>query len=195
MPTPSAPTRARPALPSVGQQVPVFSLYGEPGAPGAVRLHIEVIQSRSTPYRWEIEAHAHRGLHQILWLRAGPAEVWLDEMHQHCQGPLAIVFPCGAVHAFRFAPTSDGYVLTLSPQQLLEGDAPAVGDALRGLFVQPQLLSLDAGAELTARIDAPISRLAFELGFEDPAYFCRLFRRHTGQSPRAYRAAQAAGAA
>ena len=36
-------------------------------------------------------------------------------------------------------------------------------------------------------VAAPVSRLAFELGFEDPAYFCRFFRRHTGVSPTAYR--------
>ena len=34
---------------------------------------------------------------------------------------------------------------------------------------------------------APVSQLAFELGFEDPAYFSRFFRRHTGQAPQAYR--------
>ena len=43
-------------------------------------------------------------------------------------------------------------------------------------------------------IAAPISRLADELGFADPAYFCRFFKRRTGQSPRAYRAAQGASA-
>ncbi|MDR3468037.1 MAG: helix-turn-helix domain-containing protein [Xanthobacteraceae bacterium] len=36
-------------------------------------------------------------------------------------------------------------------------------------------------------VAAPVSKLAFELGFEDPAYFCRFFKRHTGQSPRDYR--------
>ncbi|MGP8122727.1 MAG: helix-turn-helix domain-containing protein [Xanthobacteraceae bacterium] len=40
-------------------------------------------------------------------------------------------------------------------------------------------------------IAAPVSKLAFELGFHDPAYFCRFFRRHTGQSPRDYRRATA----
>jgi len=36
-------------------------------------------------------------------------------------------------------------------------------------------------------IAAPTSRLAAELGFEDPAYFSRFFKRRTGQSPQAYR--------
>ena len=39
-------------------------------------------------------------------------------------------------------------------------------------------------------VAAPVSRLAFELGFEDPAYFCRFFKRHTGFSPRAFRTQQ-----
>ena len=36
-------------------------------------------------------------------------------------------------------------------------------------------------------IAAPISRLAWELGFEDPAYFCRFFKRQTGLTPRDFR--------
>lgn len=310
MPRAPAPISASPAASTAARRIPVFALYGEPGAPGAEMLHIEAIQSRSALYQWEIEAHAHHGLHQVVWLRAGPAEVWLDEVRQRCQGPLAIVIPPGAVHAFRFAPASDGHVLTLSPRLLVEGDAPAVGDALRALFARPQLLPFEPGDEAAAGIDAllrelaaecrdpgpagtpvplwlaralvwrlarigaahgvtrdrgarahqalftrfvmlveahflehwplsryasrlglgaerlnrlvraetgrnalalvherlareacrrivyiaaPISRLAFELGFEDPAYFCRFFKRHTGLSPRAYRAAQEAG--
>ncbi len=42
-------------------------------------------------------------------------------------------------------------------------------------------------------IAAPVSKLAFELGFDDPAYFCRFFKRLTGRSPRAYRRDAAAG--
>ncbi len=34
----------------------------------------------------------------------------------------------------------------------------------------------------------PIKRLAAELGFEDDAYFSRFFKRHTGQSPKEFRA-------
>lgn len=36
-------------------------------------------------------------------------------------------------------------------------------------------------------VAAPVSRIAFELGFEDPAYFSRFFRRHVGVGPREYR--------
>jgi AraC family transcriptional activator of pobA len=35
-------------------------------------------------------------------------------------------------------------------------------------------------------IAAPVSRLAVELGFEDPAYFSRFVRRRTGQSPHSF---------
>jgi len=244
----------------------------------------------------------HRGLHQLLWLRSGPAEVALDETRQRCEGPVAIVIPPATVHAFRFTPASDGQVLTLSPRPLVEGDAPAVGAALRALFARPRLLAPPEGdadridtlfrelaaecgapgpegtpvplwlaralvwrlAQIALRQDqarelgrrahqalftrfvvlveanflqhwplaryashlgltperlnrltraeagrsalalvherlareacrrlvyiaVPVSRLAFELGFGDPAYFCRFFKRHTGLSPRDYR--------
>jgi AraC family transcriptional activator of pobA len=35
--------------------------------------------------------------------------------------------------------------------------------------------------------DLPVSRIAYALGFEDPAYFSRVFTRATGTSPRAFR--------
>ncbi|WP_341889034.1 helix-turn-helix domain-containing protein [Variovorax sp. YR752] len=34
---------------------------------------------------------------------------------------------------------------------------------------------------------APVSNIAFELGFEDPACFRRFFKRHVGAGPREYR--------
>jgi AraC family transcriptional regulator, transcriptional activator of pobA len=35
--------------------------------------------------------------------------------------------------------------------------------------------------------DLPVSRIAYALGFEDPAYFSRVFSRATGVSPKAFR--------
>lgn len=36
-------------------------------------------------------------------------------------------------------------------------------------------------------VAAPVAALAYELGFQDPAYFSRWFRRHAGSPPAAYR--------
>jgi AraC family transcriptional activator of pobA len=283
--------------------VPAFALYGEPATPATETLHVESIASRSQRYRWEIDAHRHHGLHQILWLELGAAEVSLDGQRQSCTGPAAVVIPPGVVHAFRFAPDTDGCVLTFSARAVVEGDLAAAGAALRSLFAAPRLLlmagdedapriaglihqlreefgapgpagspvplwlaravvwrlgqqaqrhdlaagpaarahqalftrfvvlvedhytahwpvaryadrlglsperlnrlvrasggasALDLVHERLAReacrrlvyVAAPISQLAFELGFEDPAYFCRFFRRRLGCSPRDYR--------
>lgn len=282
--------------------VPAFALYGEAGAPAADMLHVESVQSRSRLHHWEIDAHVHQGLHQVVWLRSGPVEVSLDGERQACSGPLVVAIPPGAVHGFRFAPESDGQVLTLSPRSVVEGDLAAAGDALHTLFARARLLPVPAGevvrigglfdtlaaefgapgsggspvplwlaralvwrlAQMCLQHDqadgpaargqqalftrflvlleahyaehwavaryadrlgltperlnrlvraeagrsalevihdrlareacrrvvyvaAPLSQLAFELGFDDPAYFCRFFKRQTGLSPRAYR--------
>jgi AraC family transcriptional activator of pobA len=45
---------------------------------------------------------------------------------------------------------------------------------------------LEARRKLTY-IAAPVSRLAYELGFQDPAYFCRFFRKRTGMTPSEFR--------
>lgn len=41
--------------------------------------------------------------------------------------------------------------------------------------------------------DLPVSRIAYALGFEDPAYFTRVFTRATGLAPRAFRQRLAGG--
>jgi len=52
-------------------------------------------------------------------------------------------------------------------------------------LIQDRLL-LEARRKLTY-IAAPVSTLAYELGFEDPAYFWRFFKRHTGMTPAEFR--------
>ena len=96
------PSRRSPPAP----ELPTFSLYGEASAVQRPVLHVESIQSRSSRHAWEIEAHVHRGLHQIVWLASGPGEVILDESRTDCTGPMAVVIPPGVVHAFRHSPPS-----------------------------------------------------------------------------------------
>ena len=302
---------SRPSAHGTLARLPAFALYGEAGSPGPAFLHIESIDSRSRLYDWEIDAHVHHGLLQVLWLRAGQADAMLDESRSSCVGPAALVVPPGVAHAFRFSRHCDGFVLTVNATLLAEGDVAGIGDAMQALFAAPRALAMDAAAPDVARLQAlfdalhaeshapggtegpvplwlargviwrlaqlglreahavqrgaagrqsaytrwvvlleshyrehwpvsryadqlglsterlnrmvraetgqnaqallharlareagrwlvhvaaPVSRLAFELGFDDPAYFCRFFRRHTGMSPREYRATAATSA-
>jgi AraC family transcriptional regulator, transcriptional activator of pobA len=281
-------------------QLPTFVLYGDSGRLPPSLLHIESIAARSRLHDWAIGSHVHQGLHQLLWLRAGPVHARLDDAQVEAEGPLAVVIPPSVAHAFRFTPHSDGMVLTFDARRLAEGETEAFGHALQALFLAPRTLNLppheaarlqtlfaalqaeaDASDDATvpawlarcivwrladvARRDdgsparrpgrdalytrwvvlmeahyrdhwpvaryaaqlglsperlnrllraetgqpaqtllhgrlfreacrhlvhvaAPVSQIAFELGFDDPAYFCRFFKRHAGESPRAYRA-------
>lgn len=53
-------------------------------------------------------------------------------------------------------------------------------------------LTLEARRRLI-HVASPISSLAYELGFEDPAYFWRFFKRRTGMTPREFRRRHDAG--
>ena len=47
-------------------------------------------------------------------------------------------------------------------------------------------LMLEARRKLTY-VPASVSSIAYELGFQDPAYFSRAFKRHTGMTPKQFR--------
>ena len=148
--------------------IPAFALYGEAFAPADV-LHVEAIQERSRLYSWEIDAHTHQGLHQILWVASGPAEIALDDARERCEGPVAIVIPPGVVHAFRFSRDTDGQVLTFNPGAVIEGDLPATGQALRELFAGPSVLHFETAAATTRRIGTLFEDLSEEFASADAA--------------------------
>ena len=306
---PAQPASQAPPKPRrIRRRLPVFALYGE-GQGAVLRLlHIESIISRSRLYDWEIDAHVHHGLHQVLWVWQGSVHALLDETRIQSDGPLALVVPPGVAHAFRFAPHTEGYVLTFDASLLAEQDGSTIGTALHTLFATPAALPLPVQEAATAHlhqlwqtlhaeahhpttahpapvplwlacsvlwhlaqwrarfdgpprqqgrhalytrwlvlveqhysqhwpipryadqlglsaerlnrlvraetghsaqhivhtrlvreacrllvhVQAPVSQLAFDLGFSDPAYFSRFFKRHTGQTPAAYRQAAVA---
>lgn len=160
-----APTDLLPALRSCfdgsAQGVPTFALQGEPSAPGQELLHVEEIRSRSRLHHWEIDTHLHQGLYQVVWVLRGTASVTLDERRDTADGPVAVVVPPGVVHGLRFAPETDGLVLTISPRFLLEGEFQPAGEAFRQLFSAPGVVRFDA-AEAAGRFDALLRALAAE---------------------------------
>jgi AraC family transcriptional activator of pobA len=57
--------------------------------------------------------------------------------------------------------------------------------------VVQQRLALEARRRLTY-VAGPVTMIAAELGFKDPSYFCRFFRKHCGMSPSEFRRRQRA---
>ncbi len=52
--------------------------------------------------------------------------------------------------------------------------------------ITQQRLILEARRKLTY-VPASVASVAYELGFQDPAYFTRVFKRHTGLTPKQFR--------
>ncbi len=167
-PTATAPATA-PARRRRDADIPRFALYGEPAKPGDELLHIETVASRSRHYHWEIDAHVHQGLYQILWLARGWAEVGLDEWRARVQGPVAVVVPPGVVHGFRFEPEADGRVLTLSPRFLVEGEFENIGRAFRDLFSAPNVLHFSPDDAEAQRLHVQLSELSAEFALPGAA--------------------------
>ena len=68
--------------------------------------------------------------------------------------------------------------------ELREGVRSAAGVTPQEVILTTRLNTAKA---LLAETDAPVAAIAREVGYEDPAYFSRLFTSRVGQSPRAFR--------
>ncbi len=281
------------------RDIPTFSLYGEAEtSTDAEFVHIEDIQSRSEKHNWEIDAHVHRGLFQLLVVDSGRASVLLDERRLEATPPAVIAVPPATVHAFRFERGTRGHVLTVAETpffdeagltarlfaeacvvplgeethpalmallaqvdaefrreapgraamlewlvraallhvaraqlaaaqaaedgrrrgraerfgrfrklveehyrdhwplasyaaalRMTEGQLNRLSRAVAGQpaaeFIQQRLL-LEARRRLI-HVAAPVVQIAYELGYKDPAYFCRIFKKRVGVTPTAFR--------
>lgn len=74
--------------------------------------------------------------------------------------------------------------LSVSPTHLSRVTRAATGKPASGLIEERLIREARRFLVFT---DLPVSVIAYELGFDDPAYFSRVFRRATGDSPRAFR--------
>ncbi|ARU90680.1 helix-turn-helix domain-containing protein [Pseudomonas sp. M30-35] len=95
--------------------VPVFKLYGETTAwPTPDLIHCESIPERSRLHDWQIKPHRHGDLVQLLYVKAGQAELEVEgQINQVRQASLQIV-PAFSVHGFGFSEDVQGYILSLA---------------------------------------------------------------------------------
>jgi len=92
-----------------------YALYGEGNQTIAPEfLHIETISARSSQHEWTISPHAHPGIFQLLVLEAGHGELVSDTGTTALHPVSLVTVPSGSVHAFRFAPDAQGWVLSLA---------------------------------------------------------------------------------
>lgn len=154
----------RPPAPEINE----FSLYGEPRQPIAPEfIHVERIADRSSLYEWTISPHAHPGIFQLLLLSEGASQLSSDAAHVALVPPCLVTIPCGAVHAFRFAPDAQGWVLSVADALLADPRIAALGLAQLVREGAPQCLPLPQGA-LGEMIETVMAVLAGEGGTSGP---------------------------
>ncbi|MEX5726758.1 AraC family transcriptional activator of pobA [Rhodovulum iodosum] len=76
-------------------------------------------------------------------------------------------------------------VLDISPTHLTRLCRQVTGQPPRAFL---QGLLVQEAKRLLAYTALDVAEIGYRLGIEDPSYFSRLFKRHTGRSPRAFRA-------
>lgn len=125
--------------------LPLYELYGELGPTSVLDgLHLESIADRSRLHNWEISAHRHAGLVQLLLIEAGEARVQIDGRVLALRAPAVVWVPMLVVHGFAFTPDTEGHVVTLDQARLR-----SLLDASRGLWsalAASRAVALDAGS-------------------------------------------------
>jgi len=146
--------------------IPVFSLYGETApVDDAEFVHIEEIRARSERYDWHIQPHQHRGLFQILFVLRGSVEVQADGRAEKVKVPCALSMPPAVVHALKFRPGTQGYILTISEAMLPRSDR---GGLVEALFVQPRVISFAKVPQRARPIAALLGQIMTEMREQAP---------------------------
>jgi AraC-like DNA-binding protein len=101
---------------------------------------------------------------------------------------VALTVSPNVVHGFDFSPEAQGFVLTVDQHVVF-----SAADVFADLFLQPAVIAMDqdrlmreAYRNLTYS-PAGIAAIAYGLGFQDPAYFSRMFKRLAGVTPKQFR--------
>jgi AraC family transcriptional activator of pobA len=145
-------------------QIPHFSLYGEEQhIDDPDFIHIEQIAHRSQEHGWVIRPHRHHNMFQMIVMLSGSVDIRLDEQKLTITDPVAVTIPAGCVHGFRFAPDTQGVVLTLADSVLNTEQFTKVSGFLGVLLSHPQVLKLKPGDDDFRQLMWLVSQIAWEL--------------------------------
>lgn len=116
-----------------------YNLFGETAELADV-LHVETIRSRSALHDWQLKAHRHTRLHQLLFLTSGSGKAEIDGRAEPIPQGSFVNIPRGVVHGYDFAPQTRGWVVTLTSDLLDHCIHP--GEGLRAPLEQAAVLPL-----------------------------------------------------
>lgn len=104
------------------REIRKFGLYGEGNSASSPEfIHIESISARSRLHNWSISPHVHPNIFQLLYLSGGGGVLAVDGAEIALEPPVLILVPCGCVHAFRFDPDTEGWVLSVADALAADG--------------------------------------------------------------------------
>jgi AraC family transcriptional activator of pobA len=130
---------------SLRNAIPDFGLYGEPPLPQWYDpFYLERISERSRLHNWEIHAHRHNALIQILYIETGSAESIVEGAKFKLVPGCVLLIPAHAVHSHRFEPDIEGPVVTAA-QRPLESLASVSSPELVQWIREPRMVQASVG--------------------------------------------------
>lgn len=121
-------------------------------------VHCETIAARSSLHDWELAPHRHAHLHQVMLVQSGSGVAHIEGRQISFADGVLMNVPPGVVHAFRFSPGTQGFVVTLAAE-ILDLILDGAGD-VRHTLAQPSVCQAPAAmAELMQGIWAEFNGL------------------------------------
>src|SRR5690606_38112311 len=120
----------------------------------------------------------------VALVRAGSASVPVDGLADRDRRRIETLTTLLAAHFREHRPVSFyAEAIGVSPAQLNRLARSATGFSVQGLAT---LQVMEAARRDLVFTPTPVQAIAYSLGFSDPAYFNRFFRRQTGLTPGAF---------
>lgn len=146
-----------------------YGLYGEnEGLIAPEFLHIEQISARASLYEWDISAHSHSTLHQIILLDEGSAVLHADQREMRLGPKTLIAIPSHCIHALHFSPKAEGWVLSAATDLLHHPRLARAAEMAAFRHAHAGVAQLDPEGREIARLRWTMAQIAADLDLAGP---------------------------